>query len=449
MSILNRGNQRQEPPRGALARKDNSQGVASADASGMSRPELHYSLLTTGLRGLTLFSKLLLTIAIARLFSPAELGLYGIMAASLSFAVVVLGCEFYAFSMREFMVAPREQWPVMLRDQWALYVCGYVVLLPLLSLAFVFDLVPATLMGWFFALVVLEHVSQEATRVLIALSRPLAANLVLFVRSAAWAYPVLAIVLIAEDARDLNNIFLAWLIGVVTSIVLSAWILRRLPWRTAVEVGIDWNWLRGGLVVAKPFLVTAISAISLVVLDRFFIKSYHGMAAVGIYTFFAVITSGLHMLVNTGVSMIRLPRIVRAYKGGDTTAYRHEVLVLFKLTMLATLALGGSMAVAIFPVLYFVGQPVYWDSLPTFFILLVAAMVRCLADVPIYALYAKNCDMRLMIGNVTAFAVFVLANALLVPPLGILGAALAAVAGAVWLLGAIVVAARVWNLAGT
>ena len=207
--------------------------------------------------------------------------------------------------------------------------------------------------------------------------------------------------------------------------------------------GIDWNWLRGGLVVARPFLITAISAVSLVVLDRFFIMSYHGMAAVGIYTFFAGITSGLHMLVNAGVSMIRLPRIVSAYKRGDTTAYRDEVLVLFKVTMVATLALGGIIAVAIFPVMYFVGQQVYWDGLPTFFILLVAAMVRCLADVPIYALYAKNCDMRIMIANVTAFAVFVLANVLLVPPLGVLGAALAAVAGAVWLLGANVVAARV------
>ena len=62
-----------------------------------------------------------------------------------------------------------------------------------------------------------------------------------------------------------------------------------------------------GVRTAAPFLLT--TGLSLVVLffDRFVVASYRGLAAVGVYTFFASVTFALHTVIHNGVALFRLP----------------------------------------------------------------------------------------------------------------------------------------------
>jgi O-antigen/teichoic acid export membrane protein len=192
--------------------------------------------------------------------------------------------------------------------------------------------------------------------------------------------------------------------------------------------------MRSGLRIAAPFVVTTGASMGLLFLDRFIIEAFKGLGPVGIYTFFAGITTSLHTLVNTGVSLIRMPRLVKAHHDGDEPQFRRELGAMARITAASAVFLVALIAVAITPILRLVDKSIYGESLGVFYLLLGAALIRCLADLPIYALYAKHRDLQLLVVNVLAVGVSIAVNLLLVPVLGLLGAAFAAVAGALTLL---------------
>ena len=146
------------------------------------------------LRGLTLASKLCLVLALARLFSTEDLGTYGLLSSALSFTVFGLAFEYHYYTRRELIHSSGLRSSVLLRDQIALHLVSLVIGMPLAAM-----LGPAVfgrwmtpmLLGWFLALLPFEVLSQELMQALVALSRPLEANVVLFLRTGAWVYPLL------------------------------------------------------------------------------------------------------------------------------------------------------------------------------------------------------------------------------------------------------------------
>src|SRR5207247_1979426 len=163
-------------------------------------------------------------------------------------------------------------------------------------------------------------------------SRPLAANLVVFVRMGVWVYPIVALAVWFPGTRAIQNVFLAWLVGGVASIAVAAWWLRGLGWRVALAESVDWAGMRSGLRTAAPFVVTTGASMGLLFLDRFIIEAFKGLGPVGIYTFFAGIATALHTLVNTGVSLIRMPRLVKAHQDGDEPRFRRELGTMTRIT---------------------------------------------------------------------------------------------------------------------
>jgi O-antigen/teichoic acid export membrane protein len=384
-----------------------------------------------GLRALTLASKFVLVVVLARYFAPEDVGTYGLMFSAVAIAVFALGLEYHYFTMRALIARPEGRQAGLVRDQAVLYALVAAAALPLLGLLFwsgIWSPLPGGVLPWFFVLVVVELAAQEAGIALIALSRPLAANLVLFVRSAVWVYPVIALTVLG--LRDISLIFLAWFVGALASVAVAAWCLRGIGWRVALADPVDWSGMKAGLRIAAPFVVTTGASMGLLFVDRFIIEAYQGLGPVGIYTFFAGIATSLHTLVNTSVSLIRMPRLVKTQQDADRARFRYELGIMARITAAAAISLAVVMSVGIIPILRIVGKAVYEANLPVFFVLLAAALIRALADVPLYSLYAKHRDVLLLVVNVAAFAVVVTVNLVLVPAVGLIGAAIAAVSGA-------------------
>src|SRR5690606_20238622 len=116
--------------------------------------------------GLTLIGRFLLIFFLARFLEPAELGLYGLFSATISYALYLLGFDFYTFTTREVLRRERSEWGGLLKSQLGLSAVLYGVFLPLLVLIFVQGLLPWQLAGLFFVLLVLEHLTQELGRLL-------------------------------------------------------------------------------------------------------------------------------------------------------------------------------------------------------------------------------------------------------------------------------------------
>jgi O-antigen/teichoic acid export membrane protein len=384
-----------------------------------------------GLRALTLASKFALVIVLARYFAPEDVGTYGLMFSAVAIAVFALGLEYHYFTIRALIARPEGRQAGLVRDQAVLYALVAMAVLPLLGVLFwsgIWSPVPGGVLPWFFVLVVVELAAQEAGIALIALSRPLAANLVLFVRSGIWVYPV--VILTILGVRELSLIFLAWFGGALFSIAVAAWCLRGIGWRVALADPVDWSEMKTGLRIAAPFVITTGASMGLLFVDRFIIEAYQGLGPVGIYTLFAGIATSLHTLVNTSVSLIRMPRLVKTHHEADRARFRHELGTMARITAASAVSLALVMSVGIVPILRIVGKAVYEANLPVFFGLLAAAMIRALADVPLYSLYAKHRDVLLLVVNLMGFLVVVTTNLVLVPAIGIIGSAIAAVTGA-------------------
>ena len=72
-------------------------------------------------------SKFLFVIFLAKLIEPREVGLFGLLAVSVGYAIYVLGFEFYSFSVRELLDLPQNKWSALIRDQAIFYAFTYVI----------------------------------------------------------------------------------------------------------------------------------------------------------------------------------------------------------------------------------------------------------------------------------------------------------------------------------
>ncbi|MCA6121819.1 hypothetical protein J6500_07885 [Bradyrhizobium sp. WSM 1704] len=385
-------------------------------------------------RGATLASRLLLTVLLARTLSTDDIGYFGLMTGALPFGIVLIGLEFHNFLVREQVVASPQQRVEHIRNQGALYCCTYLVILAGVAVVLIVRPDLIGIVGWFVALLAVEHLTIEASRNLIAFKQPLAANLVLLVRGGLWVY-VLGIVMMAVPAaRTIETVFVAWLIGGSCGILLAIVLFRRLPWREVLWHGVDWRWIAQGLRTSVPFMVIVASVLTSAYCDRFFIDGYLQRRDVGIYTFFSMLAIGVQSLI-TSVSQQYLPVIIAA-RHESAFAHTRSLVRFAKTLVLYSMAANAAAIAAIYPVLWLIGKPDYSDNLHIFLLLLAASAFRGFADIPAHALYSAGADRELLMSNVASAVTAICLSATLTPAMGLPGAALGSVCAAIALLAA-------------
>src|ERR1700759_3999044 len=84
------------------------------------RPAIMAAMSVLSLRGLTLASRFLLSVLLARTLSPDAMGDYGLITATLAFALLGLGLEFYSYTHREIVPASAQRRAQIIADQFAL-----------------------------------------------------------------------------------------------------------------------------------------------------------------------------------------------------------------------------------------------------------------------------------------------------------------------------------------
>lgn len=364
------------------------------------------------LRGVTLASKFLLIFFLARFLDPATLGVYGLLSATIGYALYLLGFDFYTYTTRELLKCDRSQWGGFLKAQGAFTIVLYVFFLPLLGLVFLKGLLPLYVAGWFFALVVLEHLTQEFGRLLVAVSDQLFASLVLFLRSGIWAVVVTLIMLVDTQMRSLDVVLGAWTLGSASALVLGGYRLKRLRlsgWQQAV----DWRWIARGIKIALSLLIATLAIRGLFTLDRYWVQHLWGLDVLGAYVLFMGICSALVSFLDAGVFAFIYPGLISAYQKGDASEFRQGVRKLF----IQTLSLSASFAMiawlTIGPLLSWLDKPVYAAQLPLFLWVLGATILYAIGMIPHFALYAQGHDRPIIQSHIASLLVFVMSTWLL------------------------------------
>lgn len=357
------------------------------------------------LRGITLASKFLLIFFLAKFLEPKELGLYGLLTVTISYAIYVLGFDFYTYTTREILKQKRSEWGGLIKDQGALSFILYCIFLPLLSMIFLKGLLPWSVAGWFFVLLVLEHLTQEISRLLVTISEQLLASLMLFMRSGIWAVIVTALMFFRADTRDLNIVLGAWTLGSLLALVLGVYRLKQMNisgWRKKF----DWQWIGKGLKIAIPLLIATLALRGLFTVDRYWFADLANLETLGAYVLFMGISSALVSFLDAGVFAFIYPGLISAYHNKDSEEFRLKLRGL----LLQTLIFAGAFTILalliVDPLLNWLDKPLYLEHKDLFPWTLLITLLYSIGMIPHYALYAQGLDRPIIHSHITSFLIF-------------------------------------------
>jgi len=362
-------------------------------------------LLSVALRSLTLGCKFVLVFFLARLLNPEDLGLYGLMVVTVSYALYVLGFDFYTYTTRELLKYDRSRWGEFLKSQVALTAVLYALAMPGLSILFYQDLLPWALLSWFFALLVLEHLNQELSRLLVAVSEQLTVSVMLFVRSGAWAILVTALMYYDEDYRTLPVVLGAWLIGGGVAMVIALHKLSLLNiggWRADV----DWRWIATGLKVAVPLVIATLALRGISTVDRYWFEHTAGLRYLGAYVLFAGLSAALISFLDAGVFSFIYPNMIKLHHDGNDDGFNTEFKRLAIHTIVLSVLFSFIALLAIGPILEWLGKDLYIQEKYLFPWVLAGSVMSGLSMIPHYGLYAKGLDSPIIRSHLAGFIVF-------------------------------------------
>lgn len=361
------------------------------------------------LRGMTLASKFLLIFFLARFLEPADLGVYGLIVATIGYVMFLLGFDFYAFTSREILKRDLSEWGGLLKDQASVSFVCYVIFLPLLSIVFFQGLLPWRFAGWFFALLVLEHLTQELGRLLITISEQLLASLVLFLRSGVWAVLITVLMFFEPGLRSLDLVFGAWCAGAFLGLCLGVFRLMQLNiggWRKKI----DWRWIAKGLKVAIPLLVASLALRGVFTLDRYWFEVLVGLNVLGAYVLFIGIGNALLSFLDAGVFAFAYPALIRAHNRQEVASFRQSMRKLFIHTLVISFTFSVVALLLVGPLLVWIDKSLYIEHQNLFPWLLLAMVLYAVSMIPHYGLYAQGYDRQILISHIASLQIFILAT---------------------------------------
>lgn len=363
---------------------------------------------------MTLAVKFAFILALAVFLPPEEVGLYGLITVTVSYSIYFVGFEFYTFSTRDLVARPRSEWSRLLSNQLVFFGLMYVVVLPAFSIVFFLEMLPWSVMAAFIALVVLEHLSTELMRLLVAIEKPLLATLVIFIKQALWALCFAITMWLAPEFRNISDLLLFWIAGSALSILIGVGPLLKLDWKGALTK-IDWRWIRAGAMIAIPLLLSSVAVRSLFTFDRYAFEALNSLALLGAYSVYMGVASAMLSFMESGVFVFYYPRMMKAYKEQNMSEFEHAYSKLAKQSAiwLTFLMVGAAIAgVVVFPMLK---ETIYYDNLTLFFAIIVAMAIFIVGYVFQYGLYTTTRDKSIIVANIAGLAVAAIALVMISP----------------------------------
>lgn len=396
------------------------------------KKELITRLLNIALRGLSMGSRLILIVALAKYLTPAEVSLFGLMLATVSFSVLIVGADYYTYSQRELLARPKEEWSFVIQHQMKAQFLLYAALLPLQLVFFVFGLMDWKYALWFFALLLLEHVAVEINRLLVAMHRQLAASVILFIKMGSWVLVVIPLMFFYEEYRNLEYIYTAWLIGSALAIFMGFYQIKKtLPVWEKVEI--DYSWLKKGFKVGGLFLLATICFKGLLTFDRYAVEALSSLEILGVYVFYITIVMGAYNFLDPAVFSFLYPRMLQSYQMKQKEKYIRTFKELLVSTVLISMFLAAIIWFVTPWLIEWINKPIYLTYLNSLGLLIVAGFVYALSHIPHYALYAMKLDKWIVASHITALIIFFISLSLFGLSNGIKTVALALIIAFSWM----------------
>jgi|GEM_PF-4131250 len=356
------------------------------------RCKISYPLLAGGLRASTLALRFVLMFFLAK-FAPLEVvGLFGLYWAGLQLATTLLPLDVYAQSSR--LILNKD----MMRHEIISKHLGFVIIAifflgPLSAIAFALSSknVSIFLAFFFFAHLVFEIISSESGRLLVPLGKPLAANFVLFIRSAIWVLPLIISLALGFILPKLENVIIFWLVGSVVSSIFSIGFLFK-GFGGAIVPRIDLSWCYNIVCLSAFFLLSTLVFRSMLGADRFIVEHAFGVEAVAIYAFFASVSLGVLGLIESGVSAWHFPRLVKSIQDRNYALIKYELKVFVVKNTIASFFLMLLITLFFVFVTNRFLDDIYAENISMFYIISLSVFSYCISMPFHYVIYGFDKD---------------------------------------------------------
>jgi O-antigen/teichoic acid export membrane protein len=394
-------------------------------------------LANMALRAGTLGARFALSIYLVRVLGFAALGRFGLIAGLAGVLPSVLGFGMSYHVNRTLLHADRQEGYRLLRDRMAISVALLMLLWGIGAFAVTMglELPPLALVAA--AIISLEVIAFDTHVGLLNLGRPLIANLLLFVRSASWIVPLIAVGLVWPAGRSFDAVLTFWLAALVVNVaLLPVLLMRDANLKRIMAQPIDWRtpWVQAS---RTPFIyLNDMAQAGQVYLDRFVVAHQLGIAAAGVYTLVFSVTHGVYLLSAAATTQSAPRRLAAALTARGASGFNSAM----RIEAARALRTGGIVAavvlVATLVILPRFGFSGFVGSATLFAWMLAAALIRPLADLAQNGLYLARADHALAGINLAGVALSIVGALALTAWLGLTGIGVAALGVTVAMLAA-------------
>ncbi len=385
------------------------------------------SLFLMKIRMVSLGIKFVLTLYIARFMGFDTLGGYGLVSAASIVAPAFLGLALMTVISRRAITQTYEE----ITESLGYYVRFMAICYGLVFAASFyvdFALAQHFLIPTVIAVVFLEHINNDFYTLFLNLSKPVAANMLQFVRTAGWMIPFMGGSYFFPDYRTHEVLLLSWVGGGILTLAGYVWLMRAWPWQAVNARRPLFLWLKDEFKLSKTVYATGCLSAASQYLNQFFITTFLGLELNGVYVYFTQVTAAATNLIHTGLIQLARPKLVRAHKAGDP-GYLALYEACRKNVFLGSMAMALIMVPVLYVITMYLNRPLAMEWFPVFGVVLAAFVLNLVADVQGLVFYSQHRDdltLKSFIGSLIGIIVL---SAALLPPFSLWGAA-AALAGA-------------------
>ena len=371
-------------------------------------------------------SKIAVLPILAVALRPAEFGVYALVAAGMTFGVVAFGLNVNAYVSRSVpgmsVLEARRLVGTTALIEAGIAACVLAVAFgsgaasALLGLLNVAPYTPTFLVAGVW--LVIELFNLNLRSYLFGRRLVTRANVFDLLRLASWI-PLLLLYWGLRGALSVDVVIVLSVAGSLVGTMYGIFAVRPILARR-----LERALLRAALRFSVPLIVPGVSLAALRVADRSVLSATRSLEDVAAYSLAAGLATGLYSFTALSVETVLLPSAVRSTNRGDVAAARSVVLAILGYSVWS---FSGS-ALALWLVLpLFAGflSPEYATGLAVFPLIALGYVAIIASRAPHNALFLRNRTGVILACDVVTIAVAVLLDLLLIPWLGITGAAIA------------------------
>ena len=343
--------------------------------------------------------------------TPAEVGLFGLIAALIFFGVLLIGGDFYTYSQRQLTSKKKYSNGFVLKNQFIAHLILYCILFPVGIIIFPGEIIPIDLLIFLIILVLTEHISSEMNRILLAFQLQNIASYLSFFR-VFWIILLIPLMFLSDNLISLKIIFNFWLVNVSISILIYLFVIKKyLSGDKFWEKNVSLSWIFNGFKLIVIYFLSTLVLRSLTVLDRIIFENNIDLNFLGVYTIYIGLAMGLGLIVDGGIMQYYYPKLIKV---ADEENSRDKVLVIVKEMIVKTgiVLIFGVMILLIFTE-RFLGlfpDPIYIENIEVLWWLLLAAVIFSFMLIPHFVLYAYHLDKQNLFANSISLFSFFLTN---------------------------------------